>query len=301
MDYNKLKTFLMVAEEMSVTRAAARMLRTQSAVTQQLQLLEEDLGVALLYRKKARILLTPEGESIFQVAGQSYSQVEAHLADVLSRAQAVEGLIKIGMIADFGNRLVLRSIELFREKYPRVDFHMIYGAASEEVENLLLSNEVDLGLLVTFRDKAPFQITPILRQDHVLVASKRYVARRGEFKSYKELAGASIIDFTTDLRSYRAWLKCNGKTLPELKHKRPNLLIQNQSDAKAAVLQGLGIAVLPVPLIEAELKTGQLLKVIASARPATLGLDLAWKKKRTPKVIMTRYRDLLLSIASPSP
>jgi len=71
MDYNKLKTFLIVAEEMSVTRAAARLLRTQSAVTQQLQLLEDDLGVALLHRKKARIFLTSEGESIYRIASES--------------------------------------------------------------------------------------------------------------------------------------------------------------------------------------------------------------------------------------
>jgi DNA-binding transcriptional LysR family regulator len=65
-------------------------------------------------------------------------------------------------------------------------------------------------------------------------------------KSYKELANARLIDFTDDLRSFRAWLKCNGRAgLPELKLRRPNLVIHNQVDAKAAVMKGLGIAVLP--------------------------------------------------------
>jgi len=160
MDYNKLKTFLIVAEEMSVTRAAVRLLRTQSAVTQQLQLLEEDLGVALLHRKKARIYLTSEGESVFRVASESYSRVEAHLADLLSRTQSVEGVIRIGMIPEFGSELVLRSIEELKARYPRVDFHITYGTASEAVEKLLLQNEVDFGLLVPFRDKKLFRTKP---------------------------------------------------------------------------------------------------------------------------------------------
>jgi DNA-binding transcriptional LysR family regulator len=299
MDFNKLKTFLIVAQEMSVTRAAARLLRTQSAVTQQLQLLEDDLGVALLHRKKARIFLTSEGESIYRVASESYSQVEAHLADLLSRTQSVEGVIRIGMIVDFGSELVLRSIEQFKTRYPRVDFHITYGNASETVEALLLQNEVDFGLLVTFRNKALFRTEPVLEQHHVLVASKRYLAAHGQVKSYKELASATLIDFTDDLRSFRAWLRRNGRAvLPELKLKRANLVIQNQQDAKAAVMRGLGIAVLPMPLIKAELAAGRFVKVIEGSRPVTSGLDLAWKRKQTSKLVLTTYRDTLLKIAT---
>jgi DNA-binding transcriptional LysR family regulator len=299
MDYNKLKTFLIVAEEMSVTRAAARLLRTQSAVTQQLQLLENDLGVALLHRKKARIFLTAEGESIYRVASESYSQVETHLADLLSRTQSVAGVIRIGMIADFGGELVLRSIEEFKARYPRVDFHVSYGMASEAVENRLLQNEVDFGLLITFRNKALFRAEPVLEQNHILVASKRYLAAHGPVKSYRELADARLIDFTDDLRSFRAWLKRNGRAvLPELKLRRANMVIQNQLDAKTAVMKGLGVAVLPIPLIKSELAGGRLVKVIEGSKPVRSGLDLAWKRKQTPKLILTTYRDTLLKIAA---
>jgi DNA-binding transcriptional LysR family regulator len=203
------------------------------------------------------------------------------------------------MIADFGSELVLRSIAQFNSKYPRVDFHVAYGTASEAVERLLLQNEIDLGLLITFRDKALFRTAPVLEQQHVLVASRGYLTTHGPVKTYKELAGASLIDFTDDLRSFRAWLKCNGRALlPELKLRRPNLLIQSQLDAKAAVLKGLGVAVLPMPLIESDLAAGRLVKVIEGSKPATSGLDLAWKRKQTAKFILTTYRDSLLKIAA---
>src|SRR5262245_46270046 len=243
MDYNKLRSFLIVAEEMSVTRAAARLLRTQSAVTQQLARLEADLGVALHDRKHARVFLTPEGQAVYRAASESYAQLEAQLAELLSRTQAVEGLIRIGMIADFGNELVLRSIEEFKTTYPRVDFHITYGTASEAVEALLLQNAVDFGLLVTFRHKSLFRIAPVLEQEHVLVASRRDLAAHGPVRSDRDLADARLIDFTDDLRSLRAWLRRNGRAvLPELKLRRANLVIQNQLDAKAAVNRGLGIA-----------------------------------------------------------
>ena len=298
MDYNKLKTFLVVAEEMSVTRAAARLLRTQSAVTQQLQLLEADLGLALLHRRNGRIFLTGEGQSVYRVASESYAQVEAHLADLSSRTRSVEGVVRIGMIADFGSELVLRAIGELRTRYPRVDFSITYGTSSDAVERLLVQNEVDFGLLITFRDKALFRTRPVLEQDHILVASKDYLAAHGPLKSYRDLADAKLIDFTDDLRSFRSWLKRNGRAvLPELKLRRPNLLIHNQLDAKTAVIKGLGIAVLPIPLIKAELAAGRLVKVIEGSKPVTSGLDLAWKRKQTPKIILTAYRDILLRVA----
>ena len=61
MDFNKLRTFLIVVEEGSVTGAARRLFRTQPAVSQSLRLLEEDLGIALLHRKSGNVYLTPEG------------------------------------------------------------------------------------------------------------------------------------------------------------------------------------------------------------------------------------------------
>jgi DNA-binding transcriptional LysR family regulator len=298
MDFNKLKTFLVVADEMSVTRAAQRLLRTQSAVTQQLQRLEADLGVALLQRKRGRIFLTAEGESVRRIAAESYARLETHLADLLSRTQSVDGVIRVGIIADFGGELVLRAIAAFKERYPRVDFHVAYGNASEAIERLLLANEIDLGLIVTFRDKALFHAKPVLEQHHLLVASRGYLAAHGSIATWRDLGEARVIDFTDDLRSFRAWLKRNGRAaLPEWSRRRANLVIQSQVDAKAAVLMGLGIAVLPLRLIGGELRTGRLVRLIAGSRPVTSGVDLAWRRKETPKLIHAAFRDTLLRIA----
>src|SRR6516165_7118982 len=130
MDFNKLRTFLIVVEEGSVTGAARRLLRTQPAVSQSLRLLEEDLGITLLHRKSGRVYLTPEGEAVYRVASQSLSLAEQQILEITTNKEAVGGVIKIAVIANFGSQLVIDSLSAFRRHYPHVGFEIDYVARS---------------------------------------------------------------------------------------------------------------------------------------------------------------------------
>ena len=64
MDLNKLQLFQLVADNQSITLAAKKVLRSQSAVSQQMASLEDELGFQLFKRRKSRIFLSPEGEAL---------------------------------------------------------------------------------------------------------------------------------------------------------------------------------------------------------------------------------------------
>jgi len=291
MDFNKLRTFLIVAEESSVTRAAKRLLRTQPAVSQALRLLEEDLGIALLHRRAGKIYLTPEGEAIFRIASQSLSTAEQQILQIAANKKAAEGIIALAVIANFGSQFVIDSLVPFRRQFPRVDFRIEYVPRSGTAEEKLLKSEVDLAVSGHFKDRGRLEVRPLARHQHILVASRDFIARTQPMLSVASIAACpAVIDFSADFIGFRSWLKANGQPDPSiLKSRRPALVIQDQSDAKEAVLRGLGISVLPERLVREGLERGVLVEVLRHAKPVEVEFKVAVRKRRTPKFIIDEY------------
>ena len=90
MDLNKLRTFVVVAETGNMTKAAGLLYRTQPAITQQLQSLEEEIGLSLMERRNARIFLTRDGEQLFQAAKQGIQGLDEAL-DAPQRQMPLKG------------------------------------------------------------------------------------------------------------------------------------------------------------------------------------------------------------------
>jgi LysR family nitrogen assimilation transcriptional regulator len=295
MDFNKLRIFLIVAEEGSVTRAAQRLLRTQPAVSQALRLLEEDLGIALLHRGSGKIYLTPEGEAVFKVASQSLATAEQQILQISTDKKLVAGVIAVAVIANFGSQFVIDSLVPFRRRFPGVDFQVEYVPRSGLAEEKLLKGEVDVAVSGHFKDRRRLEVRLLARQRHILVASRDFIARTPPMTSVASIAACpAVIDFSADFIGFRSWLKANGQPDPSiLKSRRPAFVIQDQSDAKEAVLRGLGIAVLPERLVRDGLERGLLVEVLRHGRPVEVGINLAFRKRRTPKFIIDEYLKFL--------
>ncbi len=295
MDFNKLRTFLVVAEEGSVTRAAQRLLRTQPAVSQALRQLEEDLGIALLQRKSGRIYLTPEGEAVLSVARQTLLTAEQQILQITTGRKAATGVIAVAVIANFGSQFVIDSLVSFRRQFPCVDFRIEYVARSGLAEDKLLKSEVDVAVSGHFKDRRRLDVHALAQQKHILVASRDFMARTPPMRSVAAVAACpAVIDFSSDFIGFRSWLKANGQ--PDhslLKSRRPAFVIQDQADAKEVVLRGLGISVLPQRLVRDAFEQGVLVEVLRHGKPVEVGFKVALRKRRTPRLIIDEYLKFL--------
>jgi DNA-binding transcriptional LysR family regulator len=104
----------------------------------------------------------------------------------------------------------------------------------------------------------------------------------------------SVIDFSGDFIGFRSWLKANGHPDSSiLKSRRPALVIQDQSDAKEAVVRGLGISVLPERLVRDGLERGLLVEVLRHAKPVEVAFKVGLRKRRTPAFIIDEYLKFL--------
>lgn len=295
MDYNKLKTFLVVAQKSSITDAAIELGRTQSAITQQIKLLEEELGFALFERKNARIFLTLEGERLVATGGKSLGQLDDEVARIKSELHAVEGSFSIGALEDYGTARLGGIIAAFRQRYPGIQIKVVF-ATSEAIESQLIANTLDMGLLITFTDKSFFDITPLRTDDHLLVTSSAYLKSHGPLKKMEQIIEADLIDFTEEYICIGTWVRKNRKDLlPRLLRRKAAVLIESHPGVKAIVAAGFGIGVLPRYLIDKELADGSLVLLMKSSQTIRAGLDLAVRKKHSERLVEKLFKEFLLS------
>ena len=146
MDTRQLEYIIQISEERSITKAAEKLFVTQSALNQQLQKLENELGIALFVRNRSDWQLTPAGEIYVRTARQilnlkkdAYSQIE-DLKESGSRR------ISLGLIPERGVNMFTAIYPEFHKKFPDIRIEPV-ECNVRTMQNLITRNELDLGLI----------------------------------------------------------------------------------------------------------------------------------------------------------
>lgn len=283
MDYNKLKTFLIIADYGSITAAAQHLFRSQSAISQQILALEEELNVKLLERRSGKIFLSKDGETIYKNALDHFNSIDQIVAAISEAQNAIKGHIKIGELTNYGNQFSAAPlISKFVKIHPDVTFEIIKGT-SEQLENMLLKNEIDLAFTVYFNKKDLFNCLPIEKTWHSLYVSEKYQSNNTMISKLSHLLNESLIDLTQDFICISTFLKKNQKNLdPMLKRQKPAIIVDDFKTAAEFVAAGSGIAILPDYLANSHPKKRAFKKLFSNCKPVFAGLDLAIRKHRTP-------------------
>jgi len=293
MDYNKLKTFVIVAEHRSVTKAASLILRTQSAITQQIRLLEEELGFTLFERKHGRIFLTREGQMLFDSARQTFGKLDDKVIRIKNDLRSIEGRLSVGVIEDFGSSCFGDLITNFKKTYPLIRFDIRSGT-DEFIEQALIENKVDIGLLVTFKDKSFFDTAPLRVDEHILVTSDSYWRKKGPFVSYNEVVNAELVDRGEDYPCIGVWLEKNKPQLcGRLQKRRPDVIAEGHIGVKSIIVSGYGLGIVPRYLVEKELQEKSVIPVMPNSKPLRAGIDVALRKKRSDRLVVDLFWSFL--------
>jgi DNA-binding transcriptional LysR family regulator len=128
LDPDLLRAFVAVAEHRSFTRAAVMLNRTQSAVSMQIKRLEDRLGAELFNRTKANVDLSAAGEGLLGYARRILSLNEEAFGRLAERK--VEGVVRLGVMDDYGTHVVPQLLASFLAGYPRIHVEMETGLTS---------------------------------------------------------------------------------------------------------------------------------------------------------------------------
>lgn len=165
LDPELLRAFVAVAEHLSFTRAGEHLNRTQAAVSLQVRRLEDRLGVALFRRSTARVELTVAGEGFLLDARRILALNEQAIARI--SGQTVTGRIRLGVMEDYGTRLLPPILAELAERFPLAQVEMEIGLTSLLLKRL--SSSFDAVLAMHREDTAEGEI--ISRENAVWVAA----------------------------------------------------------------------------------------------------------------------------------
>lgn len=128
LDPDLLRAFVAVADQRSFTRAAVMLNRTQSAVSMQIKRLEDRLGVELFNRTKANVDLSSAGEGLLGYARRILTLNEEAVGRLAEHK--VEGMVRLGVMDDYGTFIVPPLLASFLAGYPRIHIEMETGLTS---------------------------------------------------------------------------------------------------------------------------------------------------------------------------
>ncbi|MDE8702687.1 LysR family transcriptional regulator [Adlercreutzia equolifaciens] len=160
MEIRLLQSFLAIAEEGSITRAAELLHITQPALSRQLVTLENELGCALFRRGKKRMELTDEGLLLQRRAVEIVSLVSLTEEELAGHGAELDGHISIGSGELASTSLVVDLAAAFAEEHSLVTFDLFTGIA-DQVTGRLDRGLLDFGLLLEPVDVARYEYLPI--------------------------------------------------------------------------------------------------------------------------------------------
>jgi len=141
----QVKYFVTVVKCNSFTEAAEECYISQSAISQQIRALEEDLGVKLICRENRKFSLTPAGEYFYNQSMILLDEAERIRQETVRIDRKNNSQIRIGYLKCYGGQELQNAIAIFTEQHPHIDIHIVNGT-HEELYNLLCSGKVDLVL-----------------------------------------------------------------------------------------------------------------------------------------------------------
>ncbi|ANZ39298.1 LysR family transcriptional regulator [Lentzea guizhouensis] len=196
MELQQMRYVVAVAETGSFTRAAARCLVVQSALSHQVARLERELGARLFERTSRSVRLTPAGEAFLPAARQCLDFAERAVAEVAAAVGEVRGRVVIGVIPTVAAVDLPAALKVFRQRYPQVQVALRMLPSHELVEQLR-QGRLDLAFLGLPPSVRPEGVRghELARDDHVAVVAPSHPLAGSAQTDLARLAGELFVDF----------------------------------------------------------------------------------------------------------
>lgn len=260
----QLRAFEAVARQLNFRAAAAELSLTQSAVSRQIQALEEEVGVSLFLRHTRAVELTSAGAQLLRAVLPSLERMDSAVR--LIRRTAGRKSVAISTWASFASMWLIPRLEAFQSENPDIDIRIDATDVSVDLD----TTDIDLALRYAAPVNAPAgavrlfgeQLTPVaspwlLKSGHALL--------RGEDLAHFALIEASDAHRTHHLEwmTWRRWFDAHG--FKKLEPKRWLYFNYGHQIAQAA-LTGQGVALTRLPLVADSLACGDLVEILPGMR-----------------------------------
>ena len=256
MDLFQLETFLAVAEEGSFSRAAARLHRTQPAVSQAIAKLESEIGEVLLDRSSRDGTLTDAGEVLRDYALKLLN-LRTEASSALTELRALHrGRLNIAA-NEYTCLYLLPLLDEFRRQNPHIKL-AVQRALASRIPDEILMHSVEIGVLSFRPEDAQVQSVVVYRDELSLVVNPRHPLARHTEVSIRQLGSKNFIAHNIPSPQRQKVIQTFRR------HKTPlqmGVELPSLEAIKRFVEMGNGVALVPALTVEKELASGALVKV----------------------------------------
>lgn len=239
---SQLHTLVAVARAKSFSKAADDLHVTQSAISQSIKNLETKLEVILFKRSGKRVVLTPEGEKLYQVANHYLGQMEDTLEEIRFSKEAMAGKVRIGTLTGLGKSWVAPQFLQFSKENPELTVSLKFGFHEDLVADF---ENYRLDLLILPEESLPPSGEKILLSEEKLTL---VFPKDKNFKLTSKITLDELIEYPTILFEMEDTLFFKWCT--QRFNKRPRKInvrytVNSHGNMLQAVQMGMGIAVVP--------------------------------------------------------
>ncbi|MCH7810895.1 MAG: LysR family transcriptional regulator [Chloroflexi bacterium] len=294
MDFGQIEAFVQVSTHSSFSRAAEALHLTQPSITARIQALERELGEELFERGGRGVRLTDAGHVFLPYVEHILQQLQEG-RDAVEEVRNVQlGSLRLGSAITISTYVLPGILHRFCTDYPLVDV-VIRTGRSEQVLNMLLADEVQVGLLRTL-SHADTESIPLYDDEIVLVAHPDHEFAASGQATIAEVASEPIVLFDRGSSYYGL--------IHDLFRKAnviPNVAMELDSleATKRMVEEGLGVALVPEVTIRRELESGALVQVgLSDVEPIRRRIALQYRRNRKRSRAVQAFIDTLAEIYS---
>jgi len=242
MDWDKLKIFHAVAEAGNFTKATYVLNLSQSAISRQIQSLEQELKTQLFERHARGLSLTENGEYLFKTAHEVISKLKDVQSTLIDKKNKPSGKLTVTTVVSFGTTWLTPRIQEFMKLNPEIEIELIF----DDKELDLSIRQADIGIWMRRPKKLNYVQKKLIDINYHIYGSTKYLEQNGHPKNLQELNKHNFISYGKGAPSpvfNPDWaLKLGVK---DNKKRKPVMKVNSIYGLLLAVQSGVGLAALP--------------------------------------------------------
>jgi DNA-binding transcriptional LysR family regulator len=274
LELQQLRYFVAVAESGKFTAAARDLHVAQPSISKQVRKLEDELGAALLERRRTGVTLTDAGGILLPWAKRMLADLDGARSEVAGLATLERGRLSVGATPSVSTVLLPRVLAAFHAEHPGITLSVI-EAGSRDLVDRLAAGDLDLALVILPVPREElFETAPLIREELVLAVAKGHPLARRKTVRVADLRGVPLVMFRDgyDLRSATI-------TACEQAGFHPTFAVEGaeMDGVLRMAAAGVGVAVVPRMVVE---RGGPLVAVRLAQPTLSRSVGVAFRRDR---------------------
>jgi DNA-binding transcriptional LysR family regulator len=253
MDLRQLEILQAIAETGSFTACGRKLHVSQSAISRQILLLEEELGEPLFLRVGRQVRMTPAAESLVQLGQRVFLDVRETVGAITDRTRELRGTLRLSGGMTVCLYVFPPLLKHLRRVHPHLDVRLTVATAGRSVQEIR-GGRVDAGLLTLPVAESDLVTVPVLREELLVVTTPTHPLARRRKVAARDLNGQPFVLFEVGSATRKVidQFFATEKIEPTIVMDTENVEI-----IKAMVKTGMGIGIVPYQSVAREVRAGQ--------------------------------------------